>query len=104
VAELWLRLKGYAILARRYRTRWGEIDLIGRRGRVVVFAEVKARAAIETAAEAITPAQQRRIVAAARGFLAGHPALAECDIRFDAILVEKWRAPHHIVDAWRPVE
>ena len=44
LAALWLRLKGYRILARRFRAPPGEIDLVARRGRVLALVEVKARA------------------------------------------------------------
>ena len=76
VASLMLRLKGYRILARRFRTPLGEIDLVARRGRTVAFLEVKARADFATAAEAVTIYQQRRIINAAQLFLAQHPGLA----------------------------
>ena len=49
VAALWLTLKGYSILARRYSAHGGEIDLIARKGRAVAFVEVKARADLAAA-------------------------------------------------------
>ncbi|MHA1548018.1 MAG: YraN family protein [Alphaproteobacteria bacterium] len=99
-AELLLRLKGYRILARRYRTPRGEIDLIARRGRVIAFVEVKLRASTAAAAASITPTARTRIVAAAQAWLAHHPAHAGHDLRFDAILCTPWRAPRHIADAF----
>ena len=58
-----LRRRGYAILERRYRTRYGEIDIVARHGDVLVFVEVKARAgdAFGTGAEAVTAYKQRRV-------------------------------------------
>ncbi len=104
LSALSLRLRGYRILARGYRTHHGEIDIIARRGRVVAFIEVKARTDGQAAAMAITPKQQRRIAATALYFMQRQPRLSACDWRFDAMLVNPWRLPHHIVDAWRPME
>lgn len=97
-----LRLKGYRVLARRWRTGGGEIDIVARRGRVLAFIEVKARRDAAAAAEAVGARQRRRIARAAQAFAAGHPALADLDWRFDAMLVAPWAPPHHIKDAWRP--
>ena len=101
-AAQYLRLKGYRILARGYRAPEGEIDIVARRGRVLVLVEVKARPSIETAAYAIAPRQRRRIERAALRFLSHHPRHADCDLRFDAIVVSPWRLPRHVIDAWRP--
>lgn len=97
-AALWLRLKGYRILDRRYRTPRGEIDIVARRGGVVAMVEVKARATSEAALEAIGPAARRRIVEAAYMWLARHPACATDTIRFDAVLVIPGRLPRHLPD------
>lgn len=102
LAALRLRTAGYRILARRTRTPVGEIDLIARRGRLVAFVEVKARRSQGEAAESLTPAQQKRIVRAAEYWLASHPALAGCDVRFDLLLVAGRSWPVHVKDAWRP--
>ncbi|MBX9634584.1 MAG: YraN family protein [Magnetospirillum sp.] len=105
LAVWWLRLKGYRVLARGYtvgRGRGaGEVDVIVRRGRVVAFVEIKARANLATAAHAITPAQQSRIARTARAFIARRPELASCIFRFDAVLVTPGAWPRHISDAWR---
>jgi len=105
LAAWWLRLKGYRILARGRvtgrGTGAGEIDIIARRGRTVVFVEVKARPTLAMALEAIAPAQRRRIVRAAQTFMARRPELAGCDVRFDAVLVTPGSFPRHISDAWR---
>ena len=101
IAAWWLRLKLYRIVARRYRTSSGEIDLIVRRGRVLVFVEVKARADFRTAADAVSPRQQHRIARAASQFLAARPDLASLDQRFDAVLVIRRTWPRHVPDAWR---
>lgn len=96
-----LRLAGWRILARDWRSPAGEIDIIARRGRLVLFVEVKARGDLLAAGEAVGARQQGRIAAAAALFLARHPELAGCDARFDAMLVAPWRWPVHLADAWR---
>jgi len=101
LARLALRLAGYRILALDRRSHVGEIDIIARRGRRLAFVEVKARASLEVAAEAILQRQRRRIARAAAGFLAARPDLAGLEVRFDVVLVAPWRWPRHVVDAWR---
>jgi putative endonuclease len=101
LAAWWLRLKGYRILANRYKGLGGEIDLIARRGGTIVFVEVKARSTLEEALNAVTPAQRERIAASAAGFLAAHPAHGNCDARFDVIAIRPGKFPVHAVDAWR---
>mgnify|MGYP003353865409 CR=1 FL=1 len=96
-----LERRGHRILARRYRTRFGEIDIVSEVDGLVVFVEVKARGDYNTAAEAIRPAQQARIRNAAAAFLARRPDLAGFDLRFDAVLVSPRRLPVHLRDAWR---
>jgi putative endonuclease len=95
-----LLVKGFRIVARRWRSPVGEIDLIVRRGRLLVFVEVKARGAFDDAAEAVTERQRRRIAAAAEAWLASHADDLDRDIRFDAVLVAPWRVPRHIPAAF----
>lgn len=87
VAELTKR--GYAILDRRYRTRYGEIDIIAEHNGTVVFVEVKARVTSEfgSAAEAVTPYKQRQVVSMAVEYLA-HRQLADCPCRFDVVAID----------------
>lgn len=84
-----LRHQGYAILARRYRTRYGEIDIVAQDGDTVVFVEVKARRTerFGTAAESITPWKQRRIAAMALDYLAWSGRL-DCPCRFDVVAID----------------
>lgn len=96
-----LRLRGYRILASRFRPPVGEIDIVARRGHVVAFIEVKARRDLDLAAESVTARQRGRIRRAASAFLMKHPELAAEDQRFDVMLVAPWRPPHHMIDAWR---
>lgn len=100
LAAWWLRLKGYRIVATGFKTPVGEIDLIGRRGRVLVFVEVKIRASKPEAAEAISSRQQARIARAADWFLNSRPDLASFQCRFDAVLVVSRHLPTHVVGAW----
>jgi putative endonuclease len=95
-----LGFKGYRTLARRARTPAGEIDLVVRRGGMVVFVEVKARPSLDQAAEAIGPAARARIAGAAAAWIAAHPRFAGLDMRFDAMLFAPRRWPRHIVDAF----
>ena len=95
-----LRLKGYRVLDRRIRLPGAEIDLVARRGGTLVFVEVKARATYPQAAEAISPAQKRRIVRAAAHYISGRPDLAALTSRFDAILIGRSGLPRHVINAW----
>ncbi|HEX6958709.1 MAG TPA: YraN family protein [Ferrovibrio sp.] len=72
-----------------------------RRGRLVIAVEVKWRASLSAAAEAVQMAPRRRIAAAA-AFLARQGDAARLSLRFDAVLLVPGRLPHHIADAWRP--
>jgi putative endonuclease len=100
LAAIFLRLKGYRVLARRYRTPVGEIDLIVRRGRLIAFVEVKARATAGEAAEAVTATGRRRIARAAATWIAGHPTAAGLDLRFDVVTTAPWRLPRHLAGAF----
>jgi len=118
LAGLLLRLKGYQIVAKRYRAPVGEIDLILRRGGVLVFAEVKARTektdnrglsqnsaggiTSRPGADALTQRQRDRIVRAAEAFVQSRPDLSQLDWRFDLVLVNWPSGLRHLKDAWRP--
>lgn len=96
-AAWWLRLKGFRILERRYRTPVGEIDLIARRGRLIIFVEVKARASHEKALESITARQRARIESAASIYLSNRP---NSNGRFDVVTVAAKGGPRHWVNVW----
>ena len=100
IAAWWLRLKGWAILARRARTPVGEVDLIARRGRILAFVEVKARASEAEAALALDDYRLRRVAAAAEA-LAHRYARAGDSLRIDAIFITPGRLPRHLADVWR---
>src|SRR5580704_13440383 len=95
-----LMAKGYRILAKRFRTPHGEIDLVAKRRNLIAFVEVKARASLDEAAYAVTPRQQARIINAAQAWLAAHPDHAELELRFDAILIAPRRLPRHLLAAF----
>lgn len=101
LAAFWLMAKGYRVIARREKTKAGEIDLIVRRGRVVAFIEVKARGDVESAARALSAMQRERLMRAASLFLAQRPSLQALDMRFDMMLIAPHRWPRHISDAWQ---
>ena len=100
IAAIWLMLKGYRILAWRYKTPVGEIDLIARRWKNLVFVEVKLRKTTALAAEAIHITNQQRVMRAAQYYLSVHPQWQSGAIRFDAVLVAWYRFPHHIAHAF----
>ena len=97
-----LRLKFYRILAVRYRTKLGEIDIVARRGDLVAIVEVKARPSVVEAMDAVGPAAQRRIEAAADLWLARQPDHHRLSLRFDIVAVRPWRWPVHVPGAWSP--
>jgi len=100
IAALFLVAKGYRILARRARTKAGEIDLVMRKGDTLVFVEVKARATLDSAVFALHPAARRRIEAASR-VLAPRYAARCTTTRIDAVLVRPWALPVHMIAVWR---
>ncbi len=87
-AAQWYEQRGYAIVARNWRVREGELDIVARRGSTVVVCEVKARSHARFGApvEAVTRAKQLRIRRLAAAFLAAHPQPG-CDVRFDVASV-----------------
>jgi putative endonuclease len=99
-AAAWLIAKGYRILARRFRTPHGEIDIVARRRNLIAFVEVKARASLDEAAYAVTARQQQRIVNAAEGWLMTHPEHADFELRFDAMLIAPRHLPRHLLAAF----
>lgn len=96
-----LRIKFYHILAARYRSPFGEIDIVAARGHVLAIVEVKARPTFDTALEAISPRQRQRLQQAAMDFLAHNPRYNGHTIRFDVMLAAPNVLPRHVKDAWR---
>jgi putative endonuclease len=92
-----LTRRGYAILARRYRTRFGEIDIVARDGDVMVFVEVKARDGdrFGDGAEAVTGWKQRRVASMAVDYLSRH-RLEDRPCRFDVVAVDVSTSPPRV--------
>ncbi|MEL7545476.1 MAG: YraN family protein [Pseudomonadota bacterium] len=102
IAELWLMLKGYQILARRVRLPMGEIDLIARRSQVLAFVEVKQRKSLALAQDAVSELAWRRISAAAATWAARRNDLVTLTWRYDLVAIVEGQRPHHFRDYWRP--
>lgn len=99
LAAWWLRLKGWRILATRARTPVGEVDLVARRGRILAFIEVKARATATDAELALDDFRLRRVARAAEA-LAPRYARPGDDLRIDAIFIVPGRWPRHMENVW----
>jgi putative endonuclease len=99
LAILFLRAKGYRVLARTYVVRGGEIDIIARRQGAIVFVEVKARPTLEDALIAVTQAKQRRMSIAARHWLGVNEWAMRRSLRGDLIAIAPWRMPRHVIGA-----
>ena len=95
-----LRLRGHRIVAQRYKTPVGEIDLVALKGRRLAFIEVKRRKTKEDAAWTLPARQRRRIVRAAQYWLAGHLDVAGHDIAFDVVLAAPFAWPRYIANAF----
>ena len=100
-AALYLRAKGWNVLAQRVKTPGGEIDLIAKRGGVVAFVEVKWRNKAADLDSAIDEYRLQRVAAAAEAV--GHLyATKGEDMRIDVLLLAPGRLPRHIVNAYQP--
>ena len=93
---LLLRLKGHRIVARRYKTPVGEIDLVALKGKRLAFVEVKRRKSLDEAGWSLPTRARRRIVRAAQYWLAGHPDFAGHDLAFDVVLAAPWTWPRYM--------
>ena len=100
LAALFLQLKLYRIIARRFKTPVGEIDLIVERWGTTVFVEVKARSGASLHAEALGQVNQARISRAAGFWLSRHPERAHTELRFDVIFLAPWHWPRHHINAF----
>lgn len=100
LAILWLSVKGYRLLDRRFGGKGGEIDLVMRRGRTIAFVEVKARSRIEDAMAAVTAEKRRLVERRVRQWLARNPWAVGHDLRADAVFLAPWRAPRHVPAAF----
>ncbi len=101
LAAWYLRLCGWRIMAQRVKTPRGEVDLIARRGRMVVFAEVKWRSSAAELERAVDQYRLRRVAAAAEALAARYVNPGD-DMRIDVLLLAPRRLPRHLVNAWMP--
>jgi putative endonuclease len=99
LAALFLIFKGYRILARRYRVKGGEIDLVAKRADAIVFVEVKMRPTLSGARIAIDATKRRRLSRAANVWLAANPWAIHSTLRCDAVALAPWHWPHHAIAA-----
>ena len=100
LAAWFLRAKFYHILARRFKTPVGEIDLIAEHFGVTVFVEVKARSKVSAEVETLEGIRQDRITRAAQSWLARNPRHAKANLRFDVIFLAPGHWPRHISNAF----
>ena len=105
IAMIYMRLTGHRILAHRWRGSGGEIDIVARRGSLLVFCETKFRQR-HGEAGIPSPYQRRRICRAAEEFMAGRQSFKELQWRFDLVQISpplrgSLNPVHHLKDAWR---
>ena len=96
LAALYLMLKGYRVLALRYKTKVGEIDIIARKGDIVIFCEVKARQKVDDAVFAVNATTQKRIRDASDLWLARQKDAFNLSQRYDLIAIMPRSLPKHI--------
>ena len=100
LAALFLMFKGYRIIQHRFKTKSGEIDLIARKGDLVIMVEVKARRTVQEAADSVSYSAQRRINNAADIWLGKQADATQLSIRFDIIAICPRKWPAHLEDAF----
>lgn len=99
-ACIFLFCKGYKIIKRRFKVSAGEIDIIAKKGSLIIFVEVKARKSGAQALDAISFNSQRRISNAAQWWLSKQRGGGEFSWRFDVVAIVDWRLPIHFKDVW----
>lgn len=100
-AAIWLMAKGYRILGFRLKTPQAEIDLLAMRGSVLAVVEVKRRASLAAALEAVGSDQRQRLRRAGVTLAARRPSLAGASVRLDLMALAPGKLPRHIPDAWK---
>ncbi len=100
LAALSLLLRGHRVEARRFKTPVGEIDLIARKGKLILFVEVKARATHQAALDSVTYTAQQRIAKAGNWWLSQQKDFDQLSWQFDVMTVVPWRWPRHYKDVW----
>lgn len=101
IAAAALQADGWIVLAQRLRTDAGEVDLLAERDGVLAVVEVKARARLTQAAQAVSPRQRARLLAAAEIILVDHPEWGRAGVRCDILLVDEAKRVRRIADAFR---
>jgi putative endonuclease len=96
MAAWFLRLKGYRIMVQRYKVKSGEVDIIARRGDLIVMVEVKARASVLEAMDAISTTAMRRIESAGDHWLSKQRDFAKLSVRYDLIAICPRKLPVHV--------
>lgn len=100
LAMAWLMLKGYRILGFLLRTPQAEIDILALKGRVLAVVEVKHRARLDLALEAVGPDQRARLRRAGESLAARRRGLEGCAVRLDLVALAPDCWPRHLADAW----
>ena len=100
LAAFALQLKGYRIVARRFKTPVGEVDLIARKKDLIVFVEVKARASQQASLDSISGSAQSRISSAGEWWISQQKDGPQFSWRFDVVAVQPWTWPVHFEDVW----
>ena len=101
IAALYLRLKGYRILARQIRNHYGEIDILARKGKTLIAVEVKFRPTLDAGLQAVGRVQQERISRALNAIAAKEKAYHQLDQRRDVVVVQNFISrPIHVKNAW----
>ena len=95
-AAWWYRLRGYRVVDTNVWVAGNELDVVARRGRELVFCEVKSKsgAGYGDPVEMVSAEKMRRLRRAAEAWLARHPECARCDVRFDVVAVRRRRLEH----------
>ncbi len=104
MARRYLVRRGWTILAKNWRGAGGELDVVALRAGVVAFIEVKSRAQTKELDDPVRHGQRRRMINAARLYLARHPELSRACARFDVIAIDlgrRLRRVEHIPDAFQ---
>jgi putative endonuclease len=100
LAVLALLCKGFWPLALRYGGKGGEIDLIARRGSLIIFVEVKARATYLAGLESVSAEKQRLMARTVQRWLGANPSAMSAALRADLVIVMPWRWPRHVPHAF----
>lgn len=100
LAAAWLLIHGYRILALRYRTPLGEIDIVARKRDLIIFVEVKARSSHQSAVDAVSAPSRRRIRAASDIWISRQVNAAAFSMRYDILAITPGKFPRHFKDAF----